>query len=189
MEPESPDEAVEDTGDYDGPSMLSKLLRKSPPHSDQDLSSPTPRRKSHENRRESRRQPQTWSDAALPASRGQSNLSDENTPLISRDGAHADQRNGYDGAVDHGAVDEEGQKPRRQRPWFAAVIARDIEARVGETIKVVMHPRKWDRGAIWRNTVEAPISCLPAVTVGLLLNILDALSYGMPDMSPVLSTC
>jgi SulP family sulfate permease len=29
--------------------------------------------------------------------------------------------------------------------------------------------------------VVAPVSCLPAVVVGLLLNVLDALSYGKSE--------
>jgi SulP family sulfate permease len=40
-------------------------------------------------------------------------------------------------------------------------------------------PRTWDRRTIWRNGVVYPVSLLPAVLLGLLLNILDALSYGM----------
>jgi SulP family sulfate permease len=45
--------------------------------------------------------------------------------------------------------------------------------------RTVINPRRWDSRAIWDNAVLAPISVLPAVTLGLLLNILDALSYGM----------
>jgi SulP family sulfate permease len=45
--------------------------------------------------------------------------------------------------------------------------------------KTLTNPKKWDRAAIWRSAVVAPLSCLPAVALGLLLNILDALSYGM----------
>lgn len=40
-------------------------------------------------------------------------------------------------------------------------------------------PKSWDRRTIWRNGVAHPVSLLPAVLLGLLLNILDALSYGM----------
>jgi SulP family sulfate permease len=44
--------------------------------------------------------------------------------------------------------------------------------------RLLAHPKRWDRQAIWQDAVVAPISCLPAVALGLLLNILDALSYG-----------
>ena len=61
----------------------------------------------------------------------------------------------------------------------------------GVTIaRTLAHPKQWDRGAIWRNAVLAPISYLPAVTLGLLLNILDALSYGrLSHMSTLLASC
>jgi SulP family sulfate permease len=48
-----------------------------------------------------------------------------------------------------------------------------------ESMSVAVNPKKWDRKALWNNVVLTPTSCLPAVAVGLLLNILDALSYGM----------
>lgn len=42
----------------------------------------------------------------------------------------------------------------------------------------VVNPKAWNRKTIWENVVMDPLRCLPAVIVGLLLNILDALSYG-----------
>lgn len=44
---------------------------------------------------------------------------------------------------------------------------------------VLLNPKSWDRRAIWRQGVVRPVSLLPAVFLGLLLNVLDALSYGM----------
>ncbi len=41
-----------------------------------------------------------------------------------------------------------------------------------------MKPKTWDRKVIWQHVVVEPARCLPSVIVGLLLNILDALSYG-----------
>jgi sulfate permease, SulP family len=43
----------------------------------------------------------------------------------------------------------------------------------------ILHPKTWDPRAIWRLGFVQPASVLPAVFLGLLLNILDALSYGM----------
>jgi SulP family sulfate permease len=43
----------------------------------------------------------------------------------------------------------------------------------------VANPKAWDRRVIWQEGVIRPISSIPAVVLGLLLNILDALSYGM----------
>lgn len=45
--------------------------------------------------------------------------------------------------------------------------------------RLLSSPKSWDRRAVWRNGVVYPVSLLPSVFLGLLLNILDALSYGM----------
>jgi SulP family sulfate permease len=42
-----------------------------------------------------------------------------------------------------------------------------------------LNPKTWERRKIWEEGVVHPTSLLPAVLLGLLLNILDALSYGM----------
>ncbi|KAH6650884.1 sulfate transporter family-domain-containing protein [Chaetomium tenue] len=52
-------------------------------------------------------------------------------------------------------------------------------SRVASILSLVSNPKHWDRNALWDNVVVAPVACFPAVVVGLLLNILDALSYGM----------
>lgn len=56
---------------------------------------------------------------------------------------------------------------------------RDVYSRAKEICYVITHPKSWDGAAIWRLGVVQPVSLLPAVFLGLLLNILDALSYGM----------
>lgn len=45
--------------------------------------------------------------------------------------------------------------------------------------RILSNPKSWDRRAIWQEGVVYPVSLIPAVLLGLLLNILDALSYGM----------
>lgn len=45
-------------------------------------------------------------------------------------------------------------------------------------IKRISNPESWDRQAIWRYGFCRPVGYVPAVILGLLLNILDALSYG-----------
>lgn len=44
---------------------------------------------------------------------------------------------------------------------------------------VVLDPRQWDLRKLGRKVVVEPASMLPAVFLGLLLNLLDALSYGI----------
>jgi SulP family sulfate permease len=46
-------------------------------------------------------------------------------------------------------------------------------------VRTVLNPKSWNRRAIVQKSVREPIGYLPAVILGLLLNILDALSYGM----------
>ncbi|OKL60224.1 hypothetical protein UA08_04618 [Talaromyces atroroseus] len=52
-------------------------------------------------------------------------------------------------------------------------------SRTRKLFYITTHPKSWDRHAIWQEGVVRPVSLLPAVFLGLLLNILDALSYGM----------
>ena len=40
------------------------------------------------------------------------------------------------------------------------------------------HPKTWETRALWDQALLKPASYIPAVILGLLLNILDALSYG-----------
>lgn len=85
--------------------------------------------------------------------------------------------NGHNGA---GLIDLEGQKHARRRGWFGRTWNSLVETkdRVKEVVPVVVNPKRWNRYAMWESIVVAPMACLPAVVVGLLLNILDALSYG-----------
>lgn len=42
----------------------------------------------------------------------------------------------------------------------------------------ISNPRTWNKRMIWTYGVHQPVSYVPAIVLGLLLNILDALSYG-----------
>lgn len=50
---------------------------------------------------------------------------------------------------------------------------------IARRCRVLFNPKCWDRRTVWKEGVVHPISLLPAVFLGLLLNVLDALSYGM----------
>jgi len=80
-----------------------------------------------------------------------------------------------------GEQDVERQDLKRQPAWpklrNTLMWPRDRGIDVART---VLNPKAWDRKAIWRAGVVAPVGYLPAVTLGTLLNILDALSYGKP---------
>jgi SulP family sulfate permease len=79
----------------------------------------------------------------------------------------------------HG-FDLESQKHSSRRKWFGRTADSfwDTEERVARILPIIGNPKRWNRHALWENVVVAPVACLPAVVVGLLLNILDALSYG-----------
>jgi sulfate permease, SulP family len=170
-EPSSPDGPVEH-GEDDGPSALSNLLRKSPPQSvapDNHAASQLEGDDSDEaednnggvSRRTSVRRPRKSSEA---------DRASENTPLLGREttgGSHE--------------VDLEGQKGQSRGKWsrgWAATTQAIEQHPAAQTFAIAVNPKRWDRKAIWQNGVVTPASCVPAVCVGLLLNILDALSYG-----------
>lgn len=75
----------------------------------------------------------------------------------------------------------EGQEHPTKRNWFGKIRqqSQDMESSFVSSIKVAANPKKWDGRALAQNVLLDPLTCLPAVAVGLLLNILDALSYGM----------
>ncbi|KAI9775644.1 MAG: hypothetical protein M1839_000969 [Geoglossum umbratile] len=46
-------------------------------------------------------------------------------------------------------------------------------------VRKSVNPKSWDKRAIWQKGFVEPVGYVPSVILGLLLNILDALSYGM----------
>ena len=93
------------------------------------------------------------------------------------------QAYGSDNTTDDSANDLEGQKTRH---------VTTVDQRIGNlfTIAVrhsqsaatrLLHPKSWDSKAIWKQTLFKPAGYVPPVILGLLLNILDALSYGQYD--------
>lgn len=95
-------------------------------------------------------------------------------------GFHSESRDG-DIEGQKGPSGRRGEDHESQQGWWARTVANPIRHKgeqVAGVIKVITHPQSWDRHALWENVVVAPVVCLPAVIVGLLLNILDALSYG-----------
>jgi sulfate permease, SulP family len=98
----------------------------------------------------------------------------ETTPLLrvtSQDSSTAGGSNGH--------YDLESQKaPKPKLLGFIPVPADGPGARISHFLEVARSPKRWDGRAVWQTAVVGPFQYIPAVTVGLLLNILDALSYG-----------
>ncbi|KAK2595244.1 hypothetical protein QQS21_007031 [Conoideocrella luteorostrata] len=168
-EPVSPEEGNRDVVVEDiGPSVLSNLLRRSPPQSvmpDAPISTEnfhTELKRGPQDLTRNQTPPQTTTVQVTPAT--------EETPLLSQ---VADE--------DEVIGDIEGQKTTQTRHWYSRIVesGQKVEGNLSHAVKVAVSPRKWNRKALWNNVIVEPVSCLPAVAVGLLLNILDALSYGM----------
>ncbi|RDW94341.1 sulfate transporter family protein-like protein [Coleophoma crateriformis] len=115
------------------------------------------------------------SDRLIITSDGVRRDATERTPLLSK--RHEEQT--HPDWI-HGQQDLEGQYLRRQESWpkLKNIVAKPLQ-KGKYVITTLQHPKMWDRRAIWNNAVVAPTAALPAVILGLLLNILDALSYGL----------
>ena len=166
-EPVSPppeaQQAVVDGGD--GPSVLSNMLRRSPPQSFKPDAPIQHKTQQVEDKQQSSKPVGHQSEAV------ETDPATERTPLLPRP-EHSEEP--------QSVADIEGQKAAPTKKWFGGLIdsGRKLEGHLVHATKVVVNPRRWDGKAIWHNVVEETASCLPAVAVGLLLNILDALSYG-----------
>ncbi|KAF4581103.1 sulfate transporter family protein [Ophiocordyceps camponoti-floridani] len=159
---EEPEPTVVTTSARDqdaGPSVLSNLLKRSPPAS---LA-----RGSDEALEAAHKRPQPCPVQTEPMRRVVA--ATEETRLL-------DDEVCPDGLGD--SSDLEGQKLPHGRTWFGKLGGR-LLGRAQPAFAVTFDPRRWDRRTVWKTMVLGPASCLPAVIVGLLLNILDALSYGM----------
>ncbi|KAJ9222032.1 hypothetical protein DTO169E5_9199 [Paecilomyces variotii] len=102
----------------------------------------------------------------------ESELSDnEQTSLIRKPSRSSNQQQGY-GSI--GDIENQGPAIRRKENIFTLAHSKGEQFR-----RFVLNPKSWNRRTIWKEGVVRPVSLLPAVFLGLLLNVLDALSYGM----------
>lgn len=163
-EPVSP-RADNSTSSHPGTSSaLTAMILDSPPRGDDNQ----PLRKRHS----------TGQDSAPPAiklSRQSSHEGDEQTPLIRTTPSRSNGPKDYGTST---AVDVENQyrlPTNVSDSRFGFSLAKKGRA----LYQSAFNPKTWNRHTMWENGVAYPASLLPAVLLGLLLNILDALSYGM----------
>ncbi|PSS03573.1 cyclic nucleotide-binding domain-containing protein [Coniella lustricola] len=172
-EPPSPGDDDETS---EGPSVTSNMLRRSPPESYQDHfaaqlgkhQSLSSAERSGENRTANGAIWSTDEEIAYehPV---------ETTPLLkSKSHASSFRQNGHGHSADADSVDIERQKPIGTLRWFSG-----RASHLHDLAIMACHPKRWDSQAIMQKFVIEPVKTLPAVFVGLILNILDALSYGM----------
>ncbi|KAK0657214.1 sulfate transporter family-domain-containing protein [Cercophora newfieldiana] len=196
-EPSSPETVIEDP--LEGPSMLANMLKRSPP--DRKFLPPPKAdqiREEHvlddsedDHEELGRSQPGVREGQAPAAGDNVEDLP-ETTPLLSITSRQSWQSYGTQNGRSQGHVDLEGQKRshKESMSWAARTVGsvRQKGTQAVNMLRIVCDPKCWNRRAIWQNVVVTPVACLPAVIVGLLLNILDALSYGMilfPLGSPI----
>lgn len=164
-EPESPAECADGPLPDDGPSVLANMLRRSPPQSGVITTEGSQTR-------------HVTIGKADPPTTTQSHVIEEEEDHVD---IFPNERTSllHGSSYDRRAHDLEGQKKPR-KTFFRRVAdnGKRLESNVSYAAAVVFNPRRWDHRIIWQNAVVDPVSCLPAVAVGLLLNILDALSYG-----------
>ncbi|KAK0670741.1 sulfate transporter family-domain-containing protein [Cercophora samala] len=205
-EPPSP-EPLDDIAELDsgeGPSMIAAMLRRSPPDERYLLPHKEDQIREDDVVEVTADEDEDYDDNDDDDGRSLSRLStNEPRPLLSRWATEEDEtsplmlsrsresRRSYGISNGrNGSVDLESQKAPSRTGWLHRTVdtVKGGRTKVVRGFKSVSNPKHWDRHALWKNVVVAPVACLPAVIVGLLLNILDALSYGMilfPLGSPI----
>ena len=63
-------------------------------------------------------------------------------------------------------------------PTTFSIAVRQCRENTARLIRKATTPKSWNRQDIWHYGFRQPLGCIPPVILGLLLNILDALSYG-----------
>ena len=172
-EPVSPETGP--TSKSPGKSALTNMLRRSPPST-----SPTKMDANHTDKPSSsagatEQEPDQGRLIITP--NGVTVDPSERMPLIGKDTGFESHHPDWI----RGQQDLERQEVRRRLSWpkLRHVVQWPKEKGL-DIARTIFNPKSWNRKAIVQKAVAEPLGYLPAVILGLLLNILDALSYGMP---------
>jgi SulP family sulfate permease len=167
-EPASPDERGPHVQKLPPPSALAEMIRRSPP-TNEGTSGQESVDTDHEDDQSLHQAHLTLSAEGLKVD------PTEQTPLLGR---NAPSKRPHTDWI-RGQQDLEGQRIRTQTSWPNLRNVLLWPRETGYDIALaIANPKRWDRKAIWQSAVLAPINTLPAVILGVLLNVLDALSYG-----------
>lgn len=99
----------------------------------------------------------------------------EASPLLPRERLSSSRKQAYNDAP--GVEDQTGSKAGGWRlVGHRYPSIRDLGSRARRT---VLNPKAWHARQIAQDVIVRPVSMLPAVFLGVLLNLLDALSYGI----------
>ncbi|KAI9722319.1 MAG: hypothetical protein M1812_001791 [Candelaria pacifica] len=166
-EPVSPD-STPTSHSSTGSSVLTELLRQTSRSGEEieDSSGPNPHNDGH----------RSVNVPSLVCERTNSPLPNERTSLLRKSPAlKSSSRRRHEHAEDL-----EGQVAKSSRSWKTAQKFAIRSKNHGVVlIRTVANPKSWDPILIWRYGLVEPARYIPAVFLGLLLNILDALSYGL----------
>ena len=99
----------------------------------------------------------------------------EHTPLFDGRGIPSAKGTTAYNSIEDLEGQEEGLKSKATGIRGAIVRRKEQGHRV---LSWIFNPKSWNPWAIWSYGVRQPAGYVPAVILGLLLNILDALSYG-----------
>lgn len=145
-------------------SALTKMIRQSPPSEDgysEDTVGETALR----------------SSGVQPVTVGEGIISQptERTALLLKRAVYGSEESPIYGSVQ----DLESQNNLAGSPMgrLHAALARS-RAQTAWIVRAATNPKSWDRDQLWQQGIRRPASYVPPVMLGLLLNILDALSYG-----------
>lgn len=163
-EPPSPDEMQASPAPRLAPSALTNMMHRPPPSSTEHL-------ESDQSNDDTLLENPT--DSRIPPLKGvNSTSSSEMAPLLKKP---------LRTAHDYGSVgDLERQTkydPKRENSLTTTY--KHVKERSRAIIQIAAHPKSWNSKAVWHKGIVFPATLLPSVFLGLLLNILDALSYGM----------
>jgi len=149
------------------------MIRRSPPSTSPPIEEE--RNGDRRSQKGKRDEPSLGEGRLIITSHGIKRDASERTPLLGRNATIETHHPDWI----RGEQDLEGHPYRRKASWpkLRSVVLWPKEKGV-DIARTVFNPKRWDRKAIWDNAVMGPIYYLPAVVLGLLLNILDALSYG-----------
>lgn len=157
---------------HSGPSNLTSLIKNSPPETRTTTRSPSP-----DNDDEMGQSSSTT--ALLPKKDGETNAKH------GRNG----RRNGYGAIQEENEFDPEAQGVHggfKRKDTMAHKFREALSWPQQEGLSafhVLTDKEIWTKKNIWEKGVKEPVSFLPAVLLGLLLNVLDGLSYGKNFLS------
>ena len=113
---------------------------------------------------------------AHPGHFDQDFMSNETTPLLGR--ASSTSLKSYSTQSLAKPVDIEGQRKDHEEPNVFHQAVWRIRQRIANSTRTLTDSKTWRKDVVFQKAIKEPLSLLPCVFLGLLLNVLDALSYG-----------